>query len=73
MHTWPYYRRFQEIQAQYGPKIRITTFGEEEWTILESRSLDVKIADVMREFELKTNRQHIADADLAQRQCRPND
>ncbi len=73
LHTWPYCRRFQEIQAQYGPKIRITTYGEEEWSILESRSPDVKIADVLREFELKTNRQHIAAAEHAQRQCRPID
>ncbi len=73
LHTWPYCQRFKEIQAQYGAKIRITTFGEEEWTILESRSADVKIADVMRQFELKTNRQHLEIAEQAQQQARPNE
>jgi beta-ureidopropionase len=54
LHTWPYHRRFEEIQAKYGRKIRIRTFHEEQWTVIESRSADVKVADVMKEFELLT-------------------
>ena len=66
LHTWPYCRRFNDIQAAYGRKVRITTFHEEEWTVLESRSPDVKIADVLEEFELKTHKEHIHAADVAQ-------
>ena len=70
LHTWPYVRRFGDIQAKYGRKVRIRTFAEEEWTIIESRSPDVQIADVMQEFELKTHEEHISLADAAQCDCR---
>ena len=70
LHTWPYVNRFKDIQSRYGRKIRIRTFAEEEWSIIESRSADVRIADVLKEFELKTYAQHIAAADTRQRQAR---
>lgn len=70
LHTWPYVQRFDEIQAKYGRAIRITNFAEEEWSILESRSPDLKIADVMQEFELKTLREHLSTADTMQCRCR---
>jgi predicted amidohydrolase len=70
LHTWPYCRRFPEIRAKYGRRIRIQTFHEEEWSILESRCPELKIADVMQEFELKTHRELIRDSQAAQEQAR---
>lgn len=70
LHTWPFCRRFDEIQARYGRKVRITTFHEEEWSIIESRSADVRIAEILREFDLETHRQHINAADRVQFACR---
>jgi beta-ureidopropionase len=70
LHTWPFCRRFDEIQAKYGRKVRITTFHEEEWSIIESRSADVRVADILKEFELETHRQHINAADRAQQKYR---
>ena len=70
LHTWPYCQRFPEIRSKYGRRIRIQTFHEEEWSILESRCPDLKIADVMQEFELKTHRELIRDAQTAQEQAR---
>ncbi len=67
LHTWPYCRRFQEIQSKYGRKVRIRTFHEEEWTIIESRSPEVRVADIMKEFEFKTHEEHIQAADAVQR------
>jgi len=67
LHTWPYCRRFKDIQAKYGRKVRIKTFHEEEWTIIESRSPDVRVADVMKEFEFKTHEEHIQAADAVQK------
>lgn len=55
LHTWPYNRHFDAIRAKYGRSVRITSFGEEEWTILESLSPDVRVADVMREFGMRTH------------------
>ena len=70
LHTWPYCRRFQDVQAKYGRKVRIRTFHEEEWTIIESRSPDVRVADVMKEFEFKTHEQHIQAAEAIQKKYR---
>ncbi len=67
LHTWPFCQRFAEIHAKYGRKIRIRTFHEEEWSIIESRSADVKVADVMKEFDMQTRDEHIEEADEVQR------
>ncbi|MHC4559777.1 MAG: carbon-nitrogen hydrolase family protein [Planctomycetota bacterium] len=71
LHTWPFCRRFQDVQAKYGRKIRIKTFAEEEWSIIESRSPDVKIAEVMKEFEFQTHEEHIQAAEQRQKKERP--
>jgi len=68
LHSWPYCRRFGDIQAKYGRKVSIRTLHEEEWTIIESLSADVHVADILQEFELKTHEQHIGEAEAAQRQ-----
>ncbi len=70
LHTWPYNRHFPEILAKYGRKIQIKTYQEEEWTIIESRSPDVKVADVLREFEMKTYDEHMMAAEIEQEKRR---
>ncbi len=70
LHTWPYCRRFREVQAKYGRKVRIKTFPEEEWSIIESRSPEVRISDVMKEFGFLTHEQHMQAADERQRKMR---
>jgi beta-ureidopropionase len=67
LHSWPFCKRFGEIQAKYGRKVNIRTFHEEEWTIIESLSAEVRVADILKEFELRTHEQHIQDADVVQR------
>jgi predicted amidohydrolase len=52
IHSWPYAHRFQEIHAKYGDRVRTYSLHEEEISILESRSPDIKVADVMREFDI---------------------
>ena len=66
VHTWPYVNRFDEIRAKYGRKIKITNYHEEEWSIIESRSPDILVKDVLKEFNLKTFEQHTTDAEIAQ-------
>jgi hypothetical protein len=67
LHGWPYWQRYDEVQAKYGRKVLIRHFWEEGWSIMESRSPDVKIADVLREFEMLTHEQHIRRADKIQK------
>lgn len=63
LHSWPYNRHFEAIQQKYGKKVRIYTLHEEEFSIIESLSPDVKVADVMQEFNLKTYKEHIQAAE----------
>ncbi|GAB5406336.1 MAG: hypothetical protein Aurels2KO_45670 [Aureliella sp.] len=70
LHTWPYVRCFGEILAKYGSKIRIENHEEEEWSIIESRSADLRIDEVMHEFELKSLRDHLAEATAMQDKLR---
>jgi beta-ureidopropionase len=52
--AWPAVSLFPEILKKYGSKIRLNTFHEEEWTIIESLDPDVKVADILKEYNLKT-------------------
>ena len=52
--TWPAVEVFPDIQKKYGSRVRLTTFNEEEWTIIESLDAGLMIADVLKEFRLKT-------------------
>lgn len=70
MHTWPYVQRFPEILDKYGDRIRIYSHGEEEWSIFESRDAELTIATLMQEFELKTLREHLTQANTEQFQRR---
>lgn len=63
LHTWPYNRQFAAIQKKYGQKVRIYTLHEEEFSIIESRSPEVKIAEIMKDFDLKTHSEHMLIAE----------
>ncbi len=71
LHTWPFCRRFDEIKAKYGRKVRITNFAEEEWSIIESRAPEISVADVLKEFELQAYEDYIKTADTEQKRRRP--
>ncbi len=66
LHTWPYVGRFAEIQAKYGRRLRIHTLHQEELTLIESLSPELRVGEVLREFGLKTHREHISNAQEAQ-------
>lgn len=54
LSVWPYVRHFDDIRAKYGRKIKITNFNEENWTIFESLSPDLRVDDVLKEFNILT-------------------
>jgi predicted amidohydrolase len=70
LHLWPYVKRFPEIQKKYGREVRITIFHEEEWAIIESLSPDVKVRDILDEYELKTHEELTTGATIAQKKAR---
>ncbi len=67
---WPYVRNLEDIRAKYGRSVRATTFAEEGWLILESRSADLKIADILKEFDLQTLTEALSSVENAQCACR---
>jgi len=70
LHTWPSVQRFDEIKAKYGRKIRIINHHEEEWSIIESLSPDVRVKDILTEFELRTFEQLMSDSEKKNHQTR---
>lgn len=70
LQTWPNVRRYGEIKAKYGRKVSITNFDEEGWSIIESLSPDVKVADIMKEFDLISHKEHIEASDAVQVKAR---
>ncbi|MEP7256978.1 MAG: carbon-nitrogen hydrolase family protein [Flavitalea sp.] len=59
--TWPAVSLFPDIQKKFGNRISLTTYGEEEWTIMESHDASLKVADVLKEFNLKTMHESLND------------
>jgi hypothetical protein len=70
VHTWPYVKHYDAIRAKYGRKVKITSFHEEEWTVFESLSPEIKIADVMKEFDIQTLEELIRTSEAAQDKAR---
>lgn len=70
LHSWPEYQRFEEIEKEYGRKVFIKTFHEEEWSIIESRSPDVYVADIMKAYNLRSKNQLLQDSELLQNKAR---
>ena len=68
LHSWPFYREFGKIRKKYGQAVRIKTYHEEEWSIIESRSPDLKVADILKEFNIKTYDEVVGEATARQQQ-----
>jgi beta-ureidopropionase len=70
LHTWPAVQHFEEIQNKYGRRIRITTFHEEEWSVIESLSPEINLRDILKEYNLKTHEELTAETEDLQRKSR---
>ncbi|HUX96792.1 MAG TPA: carbon-nitrogen hydrolase family protein [Bacteroidales bacterium] len=62
IHIWPQVKRFDEIQKKYGRKIRIKIYHPENWATLESLDPEVKIREVLKEFELPSFDEQLKEA-----------
>jgi predicted amidohydrolase len=68
--TWPHVLHFNEIRKKFGRKVRLTSYHEEQWTVIESLSPEVFVKDILKEFGLKTITQDCEEAELAQIKAR---
>lgn len=60
LHAWPAAKRFAEVQHIYGRRIRLTSYEEEEWAVLESLDPELKIAEILDEFGLLSHAEQIS-------------
>lgn len=70
LHAWPFCERFDEVRAKYGRKVKIQLFHEEEWATVESLSPDVRVDDIMKEFEFKSLKVYLHEAEENEKQAR---
>ncbi len=68
--SWPAVKVFPDIQKKYGRRIKLTIFAEEEWTVMESLDPDLKVADVLAEFDLQTRQALLASTEEMQKRYR---
>jgi beta-ureidopropionase len=68
--TYDYLKQFKEIEKKYSRKVRLTTFHEEEWTIIESLSPDVFVKDIMKEFDIRSYDEDLCNAEVVQNKSR---
>ena len=67
VHTWPYVTKFDDVIRKYGRKVTITNYHEEEWSVFESHDPDIKIKQVLNEFDILDYNAHIRKYDDAQK------
>ena len=70
IHTWPFNTKLDKARNKYGRAIRITHYHEEEWAIVESLSPEIKVKDVLKEFDIMTYDEVVEEAEARQEQMR---
>lgn len=70
LHSWPYSLKFPEIVKKYGRKVKCYSLHEEEISVIESLSPDLKVADILKEFNLLTYQEHLKIAQDQQEKLR---
>ena len=68
--TYQSLEQIREIGKKYGRRVRIKTFHEEEWTIIESVSADLFVKDILKEFNFKSDRESLKEAEIIQANSR---
>ena len=68
--TYDYLDQFKKIEKKYGRKVRLTTFHEEEWTIIESLSPDIFVNDLLKEFNIRSYEEDLRNAEIVQNKTR---
>ena len=58
------------IQKKYGKKIRFKIYHPENWATLESLDPDIKISNILKEYEIPTYDEQIREATEIQNKYR---
>lgn len=71
LHSWPDFEKFAGIQKKYGRKVICYSLHEEELSVIESLSPDVKVKDILKEFDLIPYREVLRSDEKKQISKRP--
>jgi predicted amidohydrolase len=66
IHVWPYIRKVKDIREKYKEKVKINIYHPENWITIESRDPDVKLKNILREYEIPTYEEHLAKNEKVQ-------
>jgi predicted amidohydrolase len=66
IHVWPYIRKVKDIREKYRDKINIEIYHPENWITIESRHPDVKVHDILEEYEIHTFDGHLKKNEIIQ-------
>lgn len=66
LEIWPQVLKFGDIEKKYGNRIRIKIYHPENWATIESWDPDLKVKDILKEFELPTLAEQIKEATIIQ-------
>lgn len=70
LHSWPYSRKFPEIQKKYGRKVNCYSLYDEEISIIEVLAPGLKVTEILKEFDLISYRESLNVAEMQQAQLR---
>jgi predicted amidohydrolase len=70
LHIWPNVKKFDAIQKKYKRKIRFKIYHPENWATLESLDPDIKVSNILKEYEIPTYDEQLIKATSVQKKYR---
>ena len=66
IHVWPYIRKVKDIREKYRQKVKIKIYNPENWITIESRDPEVKVQEILKDFEISTFDGHLKKNEIVQ-------
>jgi len=70
LHIWPNTLKFDDIQKKYGRKIRFKIYHMENWATLESLDPDIKVKNILKDYEIPTYDEQLLESTEIQNKFR---
>jgi predicted amidohydrolase len=70
IHVWPYIQKVKYIREKYRDKVFIEILHPENWITIESRDPEVKVRNILREYEILTYDEHLSKNEKVQDEYR---
>lgn len=71
IHIWPYVQKFDSIRKKYGRRVSIKIYHPENWAVIESLDPEVKVNELLKEYEIPTYDGHLRYNEKIQNKSRP--